>query len=38
VVYGVAILRVVTQFLFHRSGLWHQRRFDSLARRYHGVG
>lgn len=32
--YGLAILRVVAQYLLNRAGLWRQRRFDSLALRY----
>ena len=32
--YGLAILRVLGQFVLHRSGLVKQRRFDSLSRRY----
>jgi len=33
-VYGCAILRVVVQFALHRSGLFRQRRFKGLSRRY----
>jgi glycosyltransferase involved in cell wall biosynthesis len=32
--YGLAILRVLAQYLLNRAGLVPQRRFDSLARRY----
>jgi glycosyltransferase involved in cell wall biosynthesis len=32
--YGLAILRLLVQFVLHRSGLAKQRRFDSLSRRY----
>jgi glycosyltransferase involved in cell wall biosynthesis len=32
--YGFAILRLLVQFVLHRSGLFRQRRFDSLSRRY----
>jgi glycosyltransferase involved in cell wall biosynthesis len=32
--YGLSILWVLALFILHRSGLWRQRRFQSLARRY----
>jgi GT2 family glycosyltransferase len=32
--YGLSILRVLVQYALHRSGFVHQRRFDSLAKRY----
>jgi glycosyltransferase involved in cell wall biosynthesis len=35
--YGLSILWLLTRYLLHRSGVMHQRQFDSLERRYHGV-
>jgi glycosyltransferase involved in cell wall biosynthesis len=32
--YGLSILLVLMRYLLHRSGLIHQRQFDSLERRY----
>ena len=34
--YGLAILRVLVQYVLHQTGLVRQRRFDSLSRRYDG--
>ena len=33
-VYGLSILWLLVRFVLHRAGLWRQRRFQSLARRY----
>ena len=35
--YGLSILWVLLRYLLHRSGMIHQKLFDSLQRRYHGV-
>lgn len=35
--YGLSILAVIARFLLHRKGIWRQRQFESLARRYTGV-
>ena len=32
--YGLSILRVLFQFVLHRTGIYQQRRFDSLTMRY----
>ena len=32
--YGLSILWVLAKYLLHCSGLWRQRQFESLARRY----
>jgi glycosyltransferase involved in cell wall biosynthesis len=32
--YGISILWVLARYILHRSGLWKQRRFESLRRRY----
>ena len=32
--YGLSILWLLTCFVLHRAGVWRQRRFQSLARRY----
>jgi len=32
--YGLSILWVLARYILHRSGLWKQRRFESLRRRY----
>ena len=32
--YGISILWLLLQYRLHRSGILHQRRFDSLERRY----
>lgn len=33
-IYGVSILVLLVRYLFHRSGLWRSRQFESLRRRY----
>jgi glycosyltransferase involved in cell wall biosynthesis len=33
-IYGISILWLLARYLLHRSGLLHQRQFDSLERRY----
>jgi len=35
--YGLSILWVLLRYLLHRSGMIHQKLFDSLQRRYQGV-
>jgi glycosyltransferase involved in cell wall biosynthesis len=35
-IYGLSILWLLARYLLHRSGLVHQRQFDSLERRYRG--
>jgi hypothetical protein len=35
--YGLSILWVLLRYILHRSGLVHQKQFDSLERRYRGV-
>src|SRR3974377_2360607 len=32
--YGISILWLLLRFVLHRSGILHQRQFDSLKRRY----
>lgn len=32
--YGLSILVVLSRYILHKSGLWKQRRFESLRRRY----
>ena len=32
--YGLGILWLVTRLVLHRKGLWRQRRFESLRKRY----
>jgi glycosyltransferase involved in cell wall biosynthesis len=32
--YGISILWVLAQYILHKSGLWKQRRFESLRNRY----
>jgi glycosyltransferase involved in cell wall biosynthesis len=36
-VYGISILWLLVRYLLHRGGIVHQRRFDSLERRYHSA-
>jgi glycosyltransferase involved in cell wall biosynthesis len=33
-IYGLSILVLLARYLFHRSGLWRSRQFESLRRRY----
>lgn len=35
--YGISILWVLARYILHRAGLWKQRRFESLDRRYSGA-
>jgi len=35
--YGLSILWVLAQYILHKSGLWKQRRYESLRRRYSSV-
>jgi glycosyltransferase involved in cell wall biosynthesis len=35
-IYGISILWLLARYLLHRGGILHQRRFDSLERRYKG--
>ncbi len=35
--YGLSILWLLLRYLLHRSGVVHQRQFDSLERRYHTI-
>jgi glycosyltransferase involved in cell wall biosynthesis len=35
--YGLSILWVLARYILHRGGLWKQRRFESLRRRYSSV-
>jgi hypothetical protein len=36
-IYGLSILILLFRYLLHRHGLWRQRQFESLARRYSGA-
>jgi glycosyltransferase involved in cell wall biosynthesis len=36
-VYGLSILLLLLRYVLHRSGIWKQRQFESLARRYSGA-
>ena len=36
--YGLSILGVLFRYELHRRGIWRQRQFDSLSRRYSGGG
>ena len=36
-VYGLSILALLTRLLLHRAGIWRQRQFESLSRRYSGA-
>ena len=36
-VYGVSVLWLLVRYLLHRGGIFHQRQFDSLKRRYHSA-
>jgi hypothetical protein len=35
-VYGFSILVLLLRLLLHRAGVWKQRQFESLSRRYSG--
>lgn len=35
--YGLGILWLVARYAMHRSGIWRQRQFQSLGKRYHEV-
>ncbi len=37
-IYGISILWLLARYLLHRSGIIHQRRFQSLERRYRNAG
>jgi glycosyltransferase involved in cell wall biosynthesis len=37
-IYGISILWLLARYLLHRNGIVHQRRFQSLERRYTSVG
>jgi glycosyltransferase involved in cell wall biosynthesis len=37
-IYGLSILTLLARFLLHRWGIWRQRQFESLHRRYMGAG
>jgi glycosyltransferase involved in cell wall biosynthesis len=36
-IYGCSILWLLSRYVLHRSGLWRQKQFESLERRYQGV-
>ena len=36
-IYGLSILTLLARYLMHKSGLWRQRQFQSLQRRYLGA-
>ena len=36
-VYGISILTLLLRYVLHRAGIWRQRQFESLARRYSGA-
>ena len=36
-VYGFSILTLLLRYVLHRGGVWKQRQFESLARRYSGA-
>lgn len=36
-IYGLSILLLLLRFVLHRNGIWKQRQFESLARRYSGA-
>jgi glycosyltransferase involved in cell wall biosynthesis len=37
-IYGISILSLLARYVLHKSGIIHQRRFQSLERRYRSVG